>query len=105
MTKAAKDHFMSQPRNENVVQLLDAIDQQELVDTIAHLENYTSRNSFSGANGLDDAVDWAEEKLRGFGFETSRFAFQSDMTAELIAVLSASPLLFIVAREEAVCNG
>lgn len=90
MPKAAKQHYLSQPYNADVELLLNTINQQELVDTISHLENYTTRNSFSGANGLDAAVEWAEERFESLGFETERFLFQSDMTAELIAVIPGS---------------
>jgi hypothetical protein len=49
--------------------------------------SYQSRNSFSGPNGLDEAVEWAEAQFLGYGFETTRIPFREDMTPQVVATL------------------
>jgi len=84
--KAFYRNRIKQPRQMNL-DLLDLISESQLVDTISHLQAYQSRNSFSGPNGLDEAVEWAEAQFLGYGFETTRIPFREDMTPQVVATL------------------
>lgn len=89
MPKATKAYYKSlltspQPSH---LDILDAINETLLVESISHMENYDTRNSYSGANGLDQAVEWAESKFNGYGFDTTRLSFRSDMTPQVMATI------------------
>eukprot|EP01048_Picozoa_sp_COSAG05_P013850 COSAG05_NODE_1513_length_4667_cov_51.337785_6_plen_249_part_00 len=88
-TKAYYAEQLKEARPLNL-ELLEFISEQELEDRISFLQDYESRNSFSGDNGLNQAVTYAEAEFLGYGFETTRMPFREDMTPQLIATLRGS---------------
>lgn len=49
---------------------------ESLRDMIQRLQDYGTRNSYEGENGLDAAADWAAEQLESYGFTVTRDDFQ-----------------------------
>lgn len=89
MLKAEKDKYMARARvpSDKNINLLDRVSSDSLAQLITHMEDYTSRNSYSGENGLNQAVDWAAEKLKGYGFAVTREASGEGMTPQVVAEL------------------
>jgi hypothetical protein len=70
-TKAYYQEQLKEKRQLNL-DLLEFISEEELTASISHMQDYESRNSFAGDNGLNQAVEWAEQKLLDLGFEVTR---------------------------------
>lgn len=89
MPKEVKDYYSAKLEHKQQINLdlLEVISEDALVERIAFLQEYESRNSFSQDNGLNQAVEYAEAEFLSYGFETERFPFREDMTAQVHATL------------------
>ena len=89
MPPADKARYMKMAKNKDaqVENLLELVQETSLVGFIEHMQDYQSRNSYSGDNGLDQAADWAEGIFSTFGFAVTRHTFRDDMTAQVVAEL------------------
>ena len=87
MNKEEKARYMKMAKNKDtqVENLLELVQETSLVGFIEHMQDYQSRNSYSGDNGLDQAADWAEGIFSTFGFAVTRHTFRDDMTAQVVS--------------------
>eukprot|EP01043_Picozoa_sp_COSAG02_P054699 COSAG02_NODE_6233_length_3709_cov_65.198892_4_plen_346_part_00 len=83
-TKARYKQLLKEKHAINL-DLLEFISEAQLTEMISQLQDYTSRNSFAGDNGLNQAAAFAEAELLALGFEVTRMPFREDMTAQIIA--------------------
>jgi hypothetical protein len=104
MSKESKDRYMRLATDKSKrMNFLDLVDQENLVEMIASMESYHTRNSFSGDgpagdDGLNQAADWAEEKFREVGCVVTRPAFRDDMTPQVVCDIlgAAQPEVVVV---------
>lgn len=84
---------LAQTKQQPAIDLLERVSMAELVDLVATMEGYWSRNSYSGdgpeagEEGLNQAANWAASIFAGYGFDVSRPSFREDMTPQVIAEL------------------
>jgi len=84
---ASKYLARAQTADPLIVEFLSQVSQESIVETLTTLQSYTSRNSGSGAAGLDPAAEWAATRLTNYGFQVTRDTFRDDMTPQIIAEL------------------
>eukprot|EP01065_Artemidia_motanka_P007991 TRINITY_DN139_c0_g2_i1.p2 TRINITY_DN139_c0_g2~~TRINITY_DN139_c0_g2_i1.p2 ORF type:complete len:462 (+),score=211.63 TRINITY_DN139_c0_g2_i1:69-1388(+) len=80
----------AQTKRADVASLLSEVSRSSLEGLISHMQEYTSRNSYSGSNGLDQAADWVASQLQSKGFTVTRDSFRSDMTPQVVAELKGT---------------
>lgn len=87
MPAATKARYMELAKQKRpaVEELLRLVDETSLLAVIERLQDYETRNSFSGANGLDPAAEWAAEMFEGYGLDVQRDQFREDMTPQIVA--------------------
>eukprot|EP01062_Namystynia_karyoxenos_P078117 TRINITY_DN79_c0_g2_i2.p2 TRINITY_DN79_c0_g2~~TRINITY_DN79_c0_g2_i2.p2 ORF type:complete len:468 (+),score=185.54 TRINITY_DN79_c0_g2_i2:77-1405(+) len=92
MPTATRTEMLRQARRRNpkITDLLARVSKDTITATLSHMQDYLTRNSYSGQNGLDQAADWAEERLRSYGFAVTRNSFRSDMTPQIVAELKGT---------------
>jgi len=68
---------LAKTRNGRNIALRDRLSKESIQGFIQKLQDYGSRNSYTGEGGtLDQAADWAAEKLQTFGWSVTRDDFQ-----------------------------
>jgi len=68
---------LAKTRNARNIALRDRLSKESIQGFIQKLQDYGSRNSYTGEGGtLDQAADWAAEKLQTFGWTVTRDDFQ-----------------------------
>lgn len=89
MSAWTKTTYMRKAKNKrsDIANIVDQIVPDKLSGLITHMQEYNSRNSFSGSNDLEAAANWVEERLRSFGATVTRHKFQDDMVAQVIATI------------------
>lgn len=89
MSRWSKAAYMRAARNKRVdiASIVDEVSDTSLTSLISHMEQYGSRNSYSGTDDLVAAANWAEEQFKSYGFTVTRDEFRSDMVPQVIAEL------------------
>ena len=82
MAADRKEHFMALSKKQMppIMDILELVSETSLLENIEHMQDYETRNSFSGSNGLDQAADWAAAQFSELGFVVTRDSFREDMT-------------------------
>eukprot|EP01064_Diplonema_japonicum_P027052 TRINITY_DN3877_c0_g2_i1.p1 TRINITY_DN3877_c0_g2~~TRINITY_DN3877_c0_g2_i1.p1 ORF type:complete len:448 (+),score=121.76 TRINITY_DN3877_c0_g2_i1:42-1385(+) len=70
--------------NADVVAALDTVTEEYITKTIEHLQEYNSRNSYTGSE-LEDATAWLAKQYEAFGLTVERQHFRADMADNVIA--------------------
>lgn len=89
MSAWTKAKYMRAARHkrDDIASLVGQISDSSLTGFIAHMQEYGSRNSFSGKDNLVAAADWVEAKFKSYGFTVTRHQFRDDMVPQVIATM------------------
>lgn len=92
MSRRAKAAYMHAARNKraDIATLVNQISDTSLSNFIKHMQEYGSRNSYSGKDNLVAAADWVEKQFQSYGFTVTRDQFRSDMVPQVIAELKGT---------------